>query len=72
MQDGTTPHSAKETMWALCSVFQELMGRIELLARVCASLYPQIYTPVIFICGKNSVVYANNPHDLEALKQNIH
>jgi hypothetical protein len=49
------------------------MERIELLVRVCGPLDPQIYTPLIFICGENSksVVYAKHPHALEALKQNI-
>jgi hypothetical protein len=35
IQDGMAPHTAKESIRALCSVFGELMGRIELLTRVC-------------------------------------
>jgi hypothetical protein len=51
------------------------MGRIELLARACASLDPQIprSKPFDFYLGRElrSVVYANSAHDLEAVKQNI-
>jgi hypothetical protein len=50
------------------------MGRIELLARVCwlpRSL--DLNGCGFYLWGKlESVAYANNPHDLEALKQNIH
>jgi hypothetical protein len=35
MQDGATPHTANKTIQALHGVFRELMGKIELLARVC-------------------------------------
>jgi hypothetical protein len=41
MQDGVTPHTAKENVWALHSVFGEI-NRIKLLARVCGPLDPQI------------------------------
>jgi hypothetical protein len=62
-----SPHIAKETIRALCGVSGKLMGRIELLGRV--SWPPR--SPDF--CGENSksVVYTNNPYDLEALKQNI-
>jgi hypothetical protein len=35
MQDGATPHTAQETIRVLRGVFGEIMGRIELLVRVC-------------------------------------
>jgi hypothetical protein len=42
MQRSATPHTANETIPALHSVFRELMGRTELLARVCGPLDTQI------------------------------
>jgi hypothetical protein len=50
------------------------MERTELLGRVCGPLDPPDLNPRDFyLWGKlKSVVYANNSHDLEALKQNIH
>jgi hypothetical protein len=47
------------------------MWTTELLASSCGTLEPRSQ-PLCFLFGKlKSVVYANNPHDLEALKQNI-
>jgi hydrogenase maturation factor HypE len=46
------------------------MGRIELSARVFGPTDPQSCDFYFWTKLKN-VVYANNPHDLEALKQNI-
>jgi hypothetical protein len=48
MQDGTTPHKAKETIWTLHGLFGEFNGEERIISE--------------------SVVYANNPHDLGALK----
>jgi hypothetical protein len=47
------------------------MGRVELLARVCwPPRSPDLNPCDFYLWGKlKSVVYANNPHDLEALKQ---
>jgi hypothetical protein len=42
MQNGATPHTAKETIRALCGVFRELMEGIELLARIWGPLDHQI------------------------------
>jgi hypothetical protein len=49
------------------------MRRIELLATVCGPSDPQIYyTRDSYLWGKlKTVVYPINPHDLEALEQNI-
>jgi hypothetical protein len=50
------------------------MERLELLTRVCGPPISQNQNPCDFyLWGKlKSVVYANNLHDLEALKENIH
>jgi hypothetical protein len=46
------------------------MGRIELLARVCGPPTPDLNPCDFYLWGKRkSVVYANNPHDLEALNR---
>jgi hypothetical protein len=46
------------------------MEKIELLARVCGP--PDLNPCGFYLWGElRSVVHANNPHDLEALKQNI-
>jgi hypothetical protein len=47
------------------------MGRTDLLARVCSPLDP-LDPRGFYLWGKLKSVYANKPHDLEALKQNIH
>jgi hypothetical protein len=74
MQDSATPHTAKQTTWALCGAFGELNGEDKIISKgLRPPRYPDII-PCDFFGGENSksVVYANNPHDLEALKQNIH
>jgi hypothetical protein len=50
------------------------MGWAELLARICGPPRSQdLHHCDSYLWGKlKSVVYANNPHDLEVLKQNIH
>jgi hypothetical protein len=49
------------------------MGRIELLARVCwPPRSPDVNAYDFYLCGKlKSVVYMNNPNDLEVPKKNI-
>jgi hypothetical protein len=49
------------------------MERTELLGRACPPpRFPDLNPCVFYLWGKLlSIVYANNPHDLEALKQNI-
>jgi hypothetical protein len=49
------------------------MERIELVARVCGPLDPPDLNPRDFYLWRKlkNVVYANNSHDLEALKQKI-
>jgi hypothetical protein len=71
MQDVATPHTTKETIRELRGVFlRTLMGRIELLARVCGSLdFPDLNLCIFsFVGNLKSCFYANNLHDLEALK----
>jgi hypothetical protein len=38
MQDGETPHTAKETIGAIAACLGNLVERIELLSRVCGLL----------------------------------
>jgi hypothetical protein len=73
MQDGTSPHTAKETIRALCDVLGELNADDRIISK---SLWPlrstHLKPPDLRWRGKlQNVVYANNPHDLEVLKQNI-
>jgi hypothetical protein len=52
-------------------VIRELMGRIELLARGCwPPRSPDLNPCDFYLWGKLDIVYANNPHNLEVLKQN--
>jgi hypothetical protein len=73
MQDGGTPHTAKETIWALRGVFREVNGEERIISKgLWPPRSPDLNTCDIILWGKlESVVYANNPHDLEALQQNI-
>jgi hypothetical protein len=70
MQDSATIHIAKETIWALHGVFEEFNGEDRIISK---GLWSPDLNPCDFhLWGKlKSVVYTNNPHDLEALKQNI-
>jgi hypothetical protein len=70
MQNGVTPHTAKETIWALHGVFSELNGDYRLISKgLWVPRSPDLW---VFLCWKlKSVVYANNPYDLEAQKQDI-
>jgi hypothetical protein len=73
MQDSLTTHTAKITIRALRGVFGELNGENRIIGK---SLWPH-RSPDLNPCDfylwakLKSVVYANNPHDLEALNQNI-
>jgi hypothetical protein len=73
MQDGATPRTAKETIRALRGVLGEINWEDRIIIK---GLWPH-RSPDLDLCdfylwGKlKSVVYANNPLDLEALKQNI-
>jgi hypothetical protein len=73
MQDGATPHTAKETIRALRGGFGEFNGEERIIIK---GLWPP-RSPDLNPCQFHlleklkSVVYANNPHDLEALIQNI-
>jgi hypothetical protein len=60
MQDGATQHTARETIRALRGVFGEINGE-DRITRISKGLWGKL----------KCVVYANNPHDLESLKQNI-
>jgi hypothetical protein len=72
-QDGATPHTAKGTMWALHCVFGEINGEDRIISKgLWLPRSPDLNPCDFYLCGKlESVVYANNPHDLETLKQNI-
>ncbi|PNF15704.1 hypothetical protein B7P43_G12455 [Cryptotermes secundus] len=73
MQDGATPHTAKETIRALRGVFGELNGDDRIVSKgLWPPRSPDLNPCDFYLWGKlKNVVYANNPHDLEALKQNI-
>jgi hypothetical protein len=76
MQDGKTPHTAKETIQALHIGFGEFNGgggdRI-----ISKGLWP-LRSPDLDLCDfylsrkLKSVLYTNNPHDLQAIKQNTY
>jgi hypothetical protein len=62
-----TPHTAKETFRALRRVFGEVNGEDRIISK---GLWPP-GSPDFYLWGKLKNVYANNPRDLETLKQNI-
>jgi hypothetical protein len=68
MQDGATPHTAKETILALRGVFGELNGEDRIITKgLWPPRSPDLNPCDFYFWGKlKSVVYANNPHDLEA------
>jgi hypothetical protein len=73
MQDDATPHTAKETIRALRGVSGELNGANRIISK---GLWPPRSLDLNLcdfnLWGKlNNIVYASNPHDAEALKQNI-
>jgi hypothetical protein len=71
IQHGATPHTAKETSRALRGMFGEFNGEDNIVSKELWS--PR--RPDLNHCDLweklKSVVYSNNPHDLETLKQNI-
>jgi hypothetical protein len=74
MQDSTTPNTARETIRAFRGVFGEINGKDRIVSK---SLWPprspDLNPHDFYLWGKlKSVVYANNPHDLEDVKENIH
>jgi hypothetical protein len=75
MQDGATPHTAKETIRALRCVFGEINREDRIISKcLWPPRSPDLNPCGFYLWGKlKSVVYlyANNQHDLEALKQNI-
>jgi hypothetical protein len=73
MQHGATPHTAKDTIRALRGVFGEINGGNRIISKgLWPPRSPDLNPCVFHLWGKlKSIVYANNPHDLEALKQNI-
>jgi hypothetical protein len=72
-KDSWTPHKAKETVPALGGLFWKFNGEDRMISN---GLWPP-RSPDLSLCdfhlwGKlKSDVLANNPHDLEAIKQNI-
>jgi hypothetical protein len=72
MQDGVTAHTAKETIWALRGVFDEIDGEDRIISKGLWPARSPDLNPCDFYLWKElkSVVYANSQHDLEALKQN--
>jgi hypothetical protein len=73
MQDGTTPNTAKETIQALHGVFGEFNVKDRIISKgLWPHRSPDLNPCDFYLWGKlKSVVHANNPYDLEALKQNI-
>jgi hypothetical protein len=73
MQDDATPHAAKETIRALRGLFGEINGEDRIISKgLWLPRSPDLNHCDFYLWGKlKSVLYANNPHDLEALKQNI-
>jgi hypothetical protein len=68
MEEGATPHTAKESIRALRGVFRELNGVDRIINK---GLWPP-RSPDFYLWGKlKSVVYATKPHDVEARKQNM-
>jgi hypothetical protein len=66
-----TPHTAKETIQALRGVLGEFNGEERIISKgLWPPRSPDLNPCDIYLWGKlKSVVYANNAHDLEALKQ---
>jgi hypothetical protein len=73
IQDGATPHTAKESLQALRGMYVEINGEDRIISKGLWLLRSPDLNPCNFyLWGKlKSVEYADNPHDLEALKQNI-
>jgi hypothetical protein len=73
MQDGATPHTAKETIRALSGVFGEINGEDTIISKgLWPPRSPGLNPCEFYLWGKlKDFVYANNPHDLEALKRSI-
>jgi hypothetical protein len=69
MQDSTTPHTAKETIRELSGEFGKFNGDGKIISKGLWFPRSPDLNPCDFFCGENSK--ASNPHDLEALKQNI-
>jgi hypothetical protein len=69
MQDGAIPHTAKETIQALHGVFAKLNVHDKIISK---GLWPPSSCDFYLWRKLENVVYTNNPHDLEALKHNIH
>jgi hypothetical protein len=73
MQDGATPHTAKEIIRALRGEFGEFNGEDTIVSK---GMWPHISLDLnpcdFYLRAKlKNVVYANKPHDLEALKLNV-
>jgi hypothetical protein len=66
-------HTAKKTILALRGVFGEFNGEERIISKsLWSPISPDLKPCDFYLWGKlTRVVYANNPHDLEALKQNI-
>jgi hypothetical protein len=67
MQDGMTPHTAKESIRALRGVFRELNGENTIISRGLWFPRSPDLNPLIFICGESSKVL-RLPTILVALK----
>jgi hypothetical protein len=73
MRTCVSPRTAKETIGHLCGVFEELNADNPIISK--GLRFPK--SPHLSLCdlhlwGKlKNVMYASNPHHLEALKQNI-
>jgi hypothetical protein len=74
MQDDTNPRTAKGSAWAIRGVFGECNGEDRIIGKGLWPLRsPDLNPRDFYLWGRlKSVVYANNEHDLDVLKQNIH
>jgi hypothetical protein len=73
MQGGVTPHTAKETISALRGVFGEINEEDRIISKgLWAPRSPDLNPCDFYLWRKlEGVEYANNPHDLKSVKQNI-
>jgi hypothetical protein len=64
-------HTLKETVWALWGVFGKFNGEDRIISKGLWPPRSPELNPRHLWKKLKSVVYANNPHDIHAIKQNI-
>jgi hypothetical protein len=57
MQDGAIPHTTKETIWTLCSVFGELNGDDRIISKGLWSYRSPDLNPLFLFVGKSQNCY---------------